>query len=156
MRLQTAAKRGHAYDELLSEVEQLRTRLSGSEKRGRELKAELSRRSISDVHVKTENYEHSLTPVSPSASLPMHSHQRSGASLGLMVGNLVFGNQNYETNDPTAGSPMHATGVPSFHVSKITSHDILYSPDRSLGPTPLVQLRLQLHHPKRFRMDATS
>lgn len=84
VRLQTAAKRGHAYDELLSEVEQLRTRLSGSEKRGRELKAELSRRSISDVHVKTENYEHSLTPVSPSASLPMHSHQRSGASLGLM------------------------------------------------------------------------
>ncbi|KAG1781946.1 hypothetical protein EV702DRAFT_495927 [Suillus placidus] len=83
-RLQTAAKRGHAYDELLSEVEQLRARLSASEKRGRELKAELSRRSISDVHVKTENYEHSLTPVSPSASLPIHSHQRSGATLGLM------------------------------------------------------------------------
>lgn len=84
VRLQTVAKRGHAYDELLSEVEQLRARLSASEKRGRELKAELSRRSISDVHVKTENYEHSLTPVSPSASLPLHSHQRSGASLGLM------------------------------------------------------------------------
>ncbi|KAG1824340.1 uncharacterized protein BJ212DRAFT_520297 [Suillus subaureus] len=115
VRLQTAAKRGHGYDELLLEVEQLRTRLSASEKRGRELKAELSRRSTSDIHVKTENYEHSLTPVSPSASLPMHSHQRSGASLGLMVGKLVFGNQNYETNDPTAGSPMHAT-VPSFHV----------------------------------------
>lgn len=83
-RLQTAAKRGHAYDELLSEIEQLRTRLSASEKRGRELKAELSRRSMSDIHVKTESYEHSLTPVSPSASLPTHSHPRSGASLGLM------------------------------------------------------------------------
>lgn len=94
MRLQTVAKRGHAYDELLSEVEQLRARLSASEKRGRELKAELSRRSISDVHVKTENYEHSLTPVSPSASLPLHSHQRSGASLGLMVGKVLLWKSN--------------------------------------------------------------
>lgn len=84
VRLQAAAKRGHAYDDLLLEVEQLRTRLSASEQKGRELKAELSRKSISDVHVKTENYEHSLTPVSPSASLPLHPHQRSGASLGLM------------------------------------------------------------------------
>lgn len=81
-RLQGAVKRGH--DELLSEIDQLRIRLSASEKRGRELKAELSRRSMSDVHVKTEGYEHCLTPVSPSASLPTHSHQRSGASLGLM------------------------------------------------------------------------
>ncbi|KAG1739123.1 uncharacterized protein EDB91DRAFT_1248883 [Suillus paluster] len=80
-RLQAASKRGH--DGLLSEIEQLRARLSASEKRGRELKAELSRRS--DVHVKTENYDHCLTPVSPSASLPTPSHQRSGASLGLMV-----------------------------------------------------------------------
>lgn len=149
MRLQAAAKRGHAYDELLLEVEQLRTRLSASEKRGRELKAELSRRSISDVHVKTENYEHSLTPVSPSASLPLHSHQRSGASLGLMVGKLFFEDQNYETNDPTAGSPMHAT-VPSSHVYQNPSHHLLFPPDGSLGSTPLVQLRLQLHHPKRF------
>jgi hypothetical protein len=116
VRLQTAAKRGSTYDELLSEIEQLRACLSASDKRGRELSAELSRRSMSDAHVKKENYEHSLTPVSPSASLPAHSHQRSGASLGLMVGKPFFENQNYKTNDPTADSLVHAT-VPSLHVS---------------------------------------
>jgi len=111
VRLQAIAKRGTTYDELLSEIEQLRACLSASEKRGRELSAELARRSISDVHVKKENYDYALTPVSPTAPLPT---QRSAASLGLMVGYLSFGNHNYKANDSTAGSPEH-TAVSSSH-----------------------------------------
>ncbi|KAH7908942.1 hypothetical protein BJ138DRAFT_1156432 [Hygrophoropsis aurantiaca] len=80
-RLLSIAQNGNGDDELLLEVEKLRSRLFAADKREQELRAELARKSIRDVAIKAEHYERSL---SPSYSQSMNSSIKSGANLGLM------------------------------------------------------------------------
>ncbi|EGO00851.1 hypothetical protein SERLA73DRAFT_159500 [Serpula lacrymans var. lacrymans S7.3] len=84
-RLQALSQSGSGYEDLLSEIEQLRSRLSDAEERERELSAELAQKSVQAVPVKVEHYEQSVPPTSSARSVPMSSPHKSGASLGLMV-----------------------------------------------------------------------
>lgn len=64
MRLQVLAAKGKKYDDLLSNTEQLRLRLSVAEKRERELTMELANQTATNLAVKTESHDLGLPPSS--------------------------------------------------------------------------------------------
>ncbi|KAF8141204.1 hypothetical protein EV363DRAFT_1150844 [Boletus edulis] len=63
-RLHTLAEKGSKCDDLLSNLEQLRMRLSVAEKRERELTVELANRTAANLAVKTESHDSNLSPIS--------------------------------------------------------------------------------------------
>lgn len=66
-RLQALAEKGKKYDDLLSNLEQLRLRLSVAEKRERELTVKLANRTAANLAVKTESHDLNLPPTSYSS-----------------------------------------------------------------------------------------
>lgn len=61
-RLQVLSAKGEKYDDLVSNVEQLRLRLSVVEKRERELAVELAHQTATNLAVKTESHDLNLPP----------------------------------------------------------------------------------------------
>ncbi|KAH7928665.1 hypothetical protein BV22DRAFT_1030413 [Leucogyrophana mollusca] len=136
VRLQGISQKGNGHDELYSEVEKLRSRLSAAEKREQELRAELSRRSISDTPVKAEHYEGGL---SSSCLPPMTSPNKSGAGLGLMQALLcalpsLLSMPKNSTHPTTFSAPLSGSSLSAASSSAFNCDAVI--PDYDWAPLP--------------------